>query len=60
MEEKLIDILIKKGVLKSPDLKENLNLQITRDYYVGTVNKIMLAMREAYELGKKENAPDVF
>jgi len=57
------EILIKNGVLRSADLKENFNLQVTRDCYVQTVHNIVRAMEEyanQYRISKatqKEVAP---
>lgn len=48
-EQEILQILVDNGVLKSTDKKEFFNLQLTRDGYTGTVEKIILAINECLD-----------
>ena len=50
-QEDLLQILVKHDVLTSTNLKENFNLKVTRDCYVGVVARLDMAIKEIYNLG---------
>lgn len=55
-QEDLLQILVKHDVLTSTNLKENFNLKVTRDCYVGIVARLDRAIKEIYNLGIEASA----